>query len=98
LWVFGSVWGVDHGNWQADYPDPDHLEDPEPKGREKLVALVVEAVIFASLDDAEKEEAKETGALEHDEEGVDDLTGMVMAGESNDYYGKENEICAACEI
>jgi hypothetical protein len=44
LWVFGNVWGVDYGDWQADYPDPDHLEDSELKEREKLV---VEAVIFA---------------------------------------------------
>jgi hypothetical protein len=44
LWVFGNVWEVDYGDWQTDHPDPDHLEDPEPKEREKLV---VEAVIFA---------------------------------------------------
>jgi hypothetical protein len=74
LWVFGSVWGVDHGDWQADYPDPDHLEDPEPKEGQNFDTLAVEAVIFASL--------KETGVSEHDEGGVDDLTSMVMTGES----------------
>jgi hypothetical protein len=30
------------------------------------------------------------GALEHDEEGVNDLTSMVVAGESKGYFGKEN--------
>jgi len=90
LWVSGNVWGVGCGDWQVDYPDPDHLEDPEPKEREKLVALVVEAVIFASLGGAEKEEAGEVGAPERDEEGVDSLTSMVVVGESMGYYGKEN--------
>jgi hypothetical protein len=50
------------------------------------------------VDDAEKEEAEETGAPEHDEAGVDDLTSMVVAGESKGYHGKESEICAPCEV
>jgi hypothetical protein len=90
LWLSGNVWGVGCGDWHVNYPDLDHLEDPKPKEREKLVALVVEAVIFASLGGAEKEEAGEAGAPERDEEGVDSATSMVVIGESKGYYGKEN--------
>jgi hypothetical protein len=73
-------------------------ERSRTQGEGRIVALAVEAIIFASLNDAEKEEAGETGAQEHDEEGVDDLMSMLMAGEIKGYYGKENEICAACEV
>lgn len=49
------------GNGQADSPDPDHLEDPEAEERKELVALVVESVILARLDDAEEENAGKDG-------------------------------------
>lgn len=47
------VWTVENGHRKRDGPDPEHLEDPESKEREELVALVVEAVIFASLQNSE---------------------------------------------
>ena len=57
-------------------------QDPEAQEREKLVPLVVEAVIRASLNYAEQEKARQTGTPEHDEDGDDDLTGMMVARES----------------
>ena len=47
---------VENGDGQRDGPDPDHLEDPKAQEREELVAFVVEAVVFARLDDAEQQE------------------------------------------
>lgn len=51
------VGAVDQRDGHADGPDPQHLEDPEAEEGEELVALVVEAVIFAGFQDAEEEEA-----------------------------------------
>lgn len=70
---------VEDGDGQGDGPDPDHLEDPEAEEGEELVALVVEAVVLASLEDAEEEEAREAEGPEDEEEGGDDLAGGVVA-------------------
>ena len=96
--ILGDVWRVEYSDGQADNPDPDHLEDPEAEEGEKFVALVVEAVVLACLDDAEEEEAGETGAPEHEEEGVDNLAGMMVAGECERDYGEDDEIGATCEV
>lgn len=53
---------VEHGDGQGDGPNPDHLEDPEAQEGEEAVALVVEAVVLAGLEDAEEEEAREACA------------------------------------
>ena len=50
------------------------------------------------VDDAEKEEAGETGTPEHDEEGVDDLTSMVVAGEQRLFRQRESKFVAPCEV
>lgn len=81
LRVLRHVGRVEHGHGQRDGPDPDHLEDPEAEEGEELVALVVEAVVLARLDDAEEEEAREARRPEHDEDGGDDLARMVVAAE-----------------
>ena len=48
--------GVEDRDGQGDGPHPEHLKDPEAQEGEELVALVVEAVILARLEDAEEEE------------------------------------------
>jgi len=55
-----------------------YLEDPKAKEREELIALVVEAVVFARFEDAEEQEAGEARAPEHDEEGGEDVAGVVV--------------------
>lgn len=76
--VAGDAGRVEEGDGQRHGPDPDHLEDPEAQEGEELVALVVEAVVLAGLEDAEEEEAREAHAPEHDEDGGDDLAGRRM--------------------
>lgn len=67
LWEFGHVWTVQNRDRQGDGPNPEHLEDPETKERKELVAFIIEAVVFARLQDAEKEEAGKSGGPDHDE-------------------------------
>ena len=98
LRVLGNVWRVEYSDGQTDSPDPYHLEDPESEEGEKFVALVVEAIVFASLDDTEEEKGRETGAPKHDKEGIDDLTSMMMAGKCERDNSEDDEIRTACEI
>lgn len=51
---FGDVGRVEHGDGQRHGPYPDHLEDPESEKLEELIALVIEPIILAGLDDAEE--------------------------------------------
>lgn len=81
LRVLRHIRRVQHRHRQRDSPHPKHLEDPETKKGEELVTLVVEAVVFAGLNDAEEEEAGETRAPDHDEEGGYDLSRIVVAAE-----------------
>ena len=74
------------------------MKHPETEKGEEFVAFVVEAVVFAGFDYAEEEEAREASAPEHDEEGTDDLAGIVVAGESEGYDGEDNEISAAGKV
>lgn len=89
---------VQDGYRQRYGPNPQHLENPEAKKREKFVALAIEPIVFARLQDAEEEEAREAGGPDHDEEGVDDLASMVVAGEGEGYDGEDDEVGAAGEI
>lgn len=57
--VLRDIGRVDESNGQRDGPDPDHLEHPEAQEGEELIALVIEAVVFSCLEDAEQEEARE---------------------------------------
>ena len=77
-----DVGRIEDSDWQRDDPDPDHLKDPESEKGEEFVSLVVEAVVFAGLDDSEEEKAGKAGAPYHDEEGIDDLARIVVTGES----------------
>ena len=54
LRILCDIWGVQDGDWQRDSPDPEHLENPESEEREELIALVIEAVVFAGFDDSEE--------------------------------------------
>jgi hypothetical protein len=56
------------------------LEDPEAEEGQEFVALVVEAVVFACVEDAEEQEAGEAGAPEDDEEGGEDLARVGRVG------------------
>lgn len=97
--IGGDSGRVEDGDGEGDDPDPDHLEDPEAEEGEELVALVVEAVVLAGLEDAEEEEAREAHAPEHDEDGGDDLAGMGGgAGEGEGDDGEDDEVGAACEV
>ena len=98
LVVLRDVGGVEDGDGEGDDPDPDHLKHPEAEEGEELVALVVEAVVGAGLDDAEEEEAGQARAPEHDEEGVDDLARGVVAGEGEGDDGEDDEVGAAGEV
>lgn len=73
--------GVEDGDGQGDRKDPDHLEDPEAEEGKELVTLVVEAVIPTRLDDAEEEETGETEGPDDEEEGGDELAGVVVAAQ-----------------
>lgn len=50
------------------------------------------------LQDAEEEEAGEAGTPEHDEEGGEDLAGIVLAGEGEGDDGEDDEVGAAGEV
>lgn len=52
------AWRVEDRDWHGDCPHPDHLKDPEPEKFEELVAHIVKAIIFASLEDAKQEKAR----------------------------------------
>lgn len=60
LLVLLDVGGVKNGDGHRDSPDPDHLEYPEAEKGEELVALVIEAVVLARLQDAEQQEPRQS--------------------------------------
>lgn len=68
-----DIWRVEHSHRQRDGPHPEHLEDPEAKEFEEIVALVVEAIIFARLQDPEEEKARQPCAPDHNEERADNV-------------------------
>lgn len=54
LRVLLDIGRVKDGDGQRDGPDPDHLENPKPEERPEFITLVVEAVVFAGLEDPEE--------------------------------------------
>lgn len=82
LRVLQHVRGIYKSYRKTDSPAPKHLKDPESEKREEFVTLVVEAVVGASLQDAEEEETRKTGAPEHDHYTDDNITGMGDTGKS----------------
>lgn len=83
---------VDESHGQGDGPDPEHLEDPEAEEGEEPVALVVEAVVPAGPEDAEEEEAREAEGPGDEEEGGDELAGVVVAAEGEGEDGEEGKV------
>lgn len=73
--VAGDAGGVEDGDGEGDSPYPEHLEEPETKEFEEVVAYGVEAAVFAGFEDAEEEEAGETGTPEYEEYGSYDVLG-----------------------
>ena len=89
---------VKHRDRQTARPDPEHLKDPEPEKLEEVIPLVVEAVVFARLDDPEEQEAGEARAPEHHEDADEDLARVVRAGEGEGEDGEEDEVGPAGEV
>lgn len=89
---------VEDGDGQRDGPNPEHLKDPEAEEGEELVPLVIEAVVLARFEDAEEEEAGESGAPDHHEEGDDDLASMGVAAHGEGDDGEDDEVGASCEV
>lgn len=98
LRVLRHVWRVDQGNGQRDGPDPKHLKDPEAEEGEEAIALVVEAIIAPRAQDAEEEEAREADGPDNDEEGGDELAGVVVAAHGERDDGEDGKVGAACEV
>jgi hypothetical protein len=70
---------------QGNHPDPDHLKDPKCKEFEEVIPLVVESVVLSSLEDAEEEKSREPEAPDHDEQGGDNLTRIMLAAKRKSY-------------
>lgn len=98
LWIVPHGRRIEHCDGQRDGPDPKHLEDPETEEGEELLAHLVEAVIFASFEDAEEEECGEANGPGDEEEGGDELAdlGVVVEGEGCD--GEDDEVGAVGEV
>lgn len=98
LRVLRDVWRVDQRNRQRDGPDPKHLKDPEPKKGEEAIALVVETIVATCAQDAEEEEAREANGPDNDEEGGDELAGVMVAAHGERHDGEDGKVGAPCEI
>ena len=101
LRILHDLRAINQRHRQTRRPTPYHLKHKEPKERQKLVALIVEAVIFPCLQNAEEEEAGEAGGPDDEEEGDDDLAGVdgvVDAGEGEGEDGDDDEVGAAGEV
>lgn len=80
LVVLQHIRRVDDRDWKTDDPAPEHLSDPETKKGEEFVSLVVEAIIGASFENAEEEEARKTSAPQHDEDADYNVPGNSRTG------------------
>lgn len=98
LWIARHGRRIEHRDGQRDGPDPEHLEDPETEEGEKLLAHPVEAVIFACFEDAEEEECGEADGPGDEEEGGDELAGLMVVIEGEGCDGEDDEVGAAGEV
>lgn len=101
---------VQYSDRQARRPAPHHLEHEKAQKREEFVALVVEAVILAGLQDPEQQEPAEPCSPRGQEQRDDDLTSVgsgvrrvawirgATGGEGEGEDGDEDEVGAACEV
>lgn len=51
--ILQHVGTIQNGNGQRNSPDPNHLKDPEPKKRQKLIPHLIESVVFTRFEDSE---------------------------------------------
>lgn len=100
LGPLGHAWRVQHRDWHADDPDPNHLKYPEAQEREELVPLVIESVVLPGLENAEEQETGEACAPDHDEETAYYLSRIesLLRSERERHDGKDDEIGAAGEV
>jgi hypothetical protein len=98
LRILLHVGRVQHRHRQRDSPHPDHLEYPEAQEGEELVALVVEAVVLARLQDAEEQEAGQPETPHHDEERGDQLARIVIAAEGECDDGQNDKIGSSRKV
>lgn len=90
---------VEERDGQRDDPDPEHLKDPEAEEGEELTAHLIEALIFARLENAEEEESCEAQRPDYHEEGHDKLARVLVRatkGECED--GEDSEVGATSEV
>lgn len=74
------------------------MKDPETQKAPKFISLVIEAVVFACLQDTEEQEAAKAKAPKHNEERVNDLTRMMCTAECKSDNGEYNKVGSASEI
>ena len=89
---------VEDGDGQGDGPDPDHLQDPEAEEGEEAAAHVIEAAVRSRLEDAEEQEAREAEGPDYEEEGGDELAGVVVAAEGEGDDGQDGKVGAASKV
>ena len=81
LWILLDIWWIQDCDRQGNNPDPDHLKDPETKELEEVVPLIVKSIVFPSLENTEEEKSWELEASDHDREGGNNLSCIVLAAE-----------------
>lgn len=89
---------VEHRDRQRNGPDPEHLKEPEAEKGEEPLAHLVKAIIFACFEDAEEEERREADGPGDEEEGGDELAGLVVVAEGECCNGEDDEVGAAGEV
>lgn len=55
LWlgILQHIGTIQNGNGQRNGPNPNHLKDPKPEKRQKLIPHLIEPVVFSRFEDSE---------------------------------------------
>jgi hypothetical protein len=77
---------------------PKSLKDVKAQHGQHFSTLVVESVVFSSLDDAEEQEACQACSPDHDEYAIHDLSSMVSAVHGDCYDGQKDKVGSAGNI
>lgn len=64
---------------------PEHLKYPKAEEGKEFIPLVIKAVVFASLQNPEEQEATESESPYHNEERINNLSSMIMTAERKCY-------------
>lgn len=89
---------VQDSNGKRHRPDPKHLEYPKSEEGKEFVSFVIKSIVFPSLEDAKEEKARQSGTPGHDEQGVNNLTSIMVARERESDDGKDDEIGATSKV